>query len=223
MNSIFFAKELAEKIARARLACIYFSVKIQESDDHIKSFSENVIEGIRSQIDLNGISQRSAIKEAKDAYRILGKDPSRYRPSAEALTRRVVGGKELYRINNVVDILNLISIESGFSIGGYDAEKIVGDVQFGIGAENEPYEAIGRGALNIANLPIFRDDLGAFGSPTSDSQRTMVTEQTDKFLMIIIDFNSNDTLQIASERAIELYSKFGAGSLIETKLVEAKT
>jgi len=219
---IFFSKELVKKISATRLACLYFSVSPSPSSIKFKSFSEEILEQIQTQYTMDMISQRAAIRETKEAYRTLGKDPSRYRPSAEALSRRVVSGKGLYMINNVVDILNLISVESGFSIGGYDAEKIVGDVEFGIGAKDEPYQAIARGALNIENLPIFRDDLSAFGSPTSDSQRTMVTDATEKFLMIIIDFNSNDNLQIAIDRAVELYRMFDVASIIDSQVKHTK-
>lgn len=221
MNSVYFEGDLIEKIPQARLACLFFSVQVHDSNDQIRSFSKDIVNKVKSEFLIDNISQRLTIKETKEAYRILGKDPSRYRPSAEALARRVVSGKGLYWINNVVDILNLISLESGFSIGGYDAEKISGDIEFGIGRENEPYRAIGRGELNIANLPLFRDGIGAFGSPTSDSLRTMVTEETTKFLMIIIDFNMHGRLNIVIERALELYKRFGAGSIIETKLLTA--
>ena len=71
----------------------------------------------------------------------------------------------------------MISIKTGFSIGGYDAAKIEGDIELGIGKENEPYEGLGRGVLNIHKLPVFRDEQGAFGSPTSDSERTGVSQQ----------------------------------------------
>jgi DNA/RNA-binding domain of Phe-tRNA-synthetase-like protein len=124
------------------------------------------------------------------------------------LLRRVVSGKDLYQINNVVDQLNLVSITSGFSIGGYDAAKIQGDISFGIGLANEPYQGIGRGELNIEGLPVFRDELGAFGTPTSDSQRTEVTGQTSRFLMIIIDFGSDDQLETAKQMSINLLKKY---------------
>ncbi|HLN74175.1 MAG TPA: phenylalanine--tRNA ligase beta subunit-related protein, partial [Prolixibacteraceae bacterium] len=113
-------------------------------------------------------------------------------------------GKGLYRISNVVDQLNLVSVMSGFSIGGYDAEKIAGDICFGIGKSGEPYTGIGRGELNIENLPVFRDELGAFGTPTSDSQRTEVTPDTRKFLMVLIDFESSSELEKAKQQAIHL-------------------
>jgi DNA/RNA-binding domain of Phe-tRNA-synthetase-like protein len=118
-----------------------------------------------------------------------------------------------------VDLLNLISLESGFSIGGYDAEKIIGNIEFGVGKENEPYEAIGRGMLNIENLPLFRDDLGAFGSPTSDSLRTMVTDETTKFLMIIIAFSQNNNLEATMKRCLELYEKYANADSISIKII----
>ena len=79
------------------------------------------------------IRQTGTVKATKDAYRALGKDPNRYRPAAEALMRRVANGKTLYQISNAVDILNYISIKTGFSICGYDADLISGNISLGIG------------------------------------------------------------------------------------------
>jgi DNA/RNA-binding domain of Phe-tRNA-synthetase-like protein len=174
---------------------------------------------MQSELAIETISQQPTIKTTKDGYRKLGKDPSRYRPSAEALTRRIANGKDLYWISNIVDLLNLISLESGFSIGGYDADKLVGTVEFGVGKEHEPYQAIGRGELNIENLPIFRDEIGAFGSPTSDSLRTMVTDYTQNFLMVIIDFGQHEHLENTLYRSVEVYEKYGDVSSIETKVI----
>ena len=99
----------------------------------------------------------------------------------------------------------------GFSIGGYDAGMIQGDIVFGIGNPNEPYSGIGRGELNIENLPVFRDESGAFGMPTSDSSRTEVTEQTSRFLMILIDFNGDQMLDGALQMAARLLKKLLSG------------
>jgi DNA/RNA-binding domain of Phe-tRNA-synthetase-like protein len=122
----------------------------------------------------------------------------------------------LYQINNVVDQLNLVSIATGFSIGGYDSDHIQGDVCFGIGRLGEPYSGIGRGELNIENLPVFRDGLGAFGTPTSDSQRTEVTAKTNHFLMILIDFGCDEQLNDAKQIAIRLLKEYcGATNITE--------
>jgi DNA/RNA-binding domain of Phe-tRNA-synthetase-like protein len=140
--------------------------------------------------------------------------------SAEALLRRVANGKGLYRISNVVDQLNLVSVTSGFSIGGYDEEQIVGNIHLGIGAKDEPYQGIGRGELNIAGLPVFRDDLGAFGTPTSDSERTSVSEKTHRFLMIIIDFGGQGELENAGAMAVGLLKKYCHAQHINVQIIK---
>lgn len=219
MKLISFQKELINKIPSVRLGCIQCDVKVLPGDDKINELSKEIIAQIQSELTVETISQKPTIKSTKEAYRKLGKDPSRYRPSAEALTRRIVKGKDLYNVNNVVDLLNLVSLESGFSIGGYDADKIEGQIEFGIGKSNEPYQAIGRGELNIENLPLFRDETGAFGSPTSDSIRTMVTDQTISFLMILIDFNNHENLEHFIEKSVELLEQYASARSVEIKIV----
>lgn len=219
MTPITISADLKEKFPKLRLGCFKSLVQIKPSDKRIISLSERIFAKVCEALDIDQVSLKPTIRETKEAYRVLGKDPSRYRPSAEALTRRIVKGKDLFWINNIVDILNLISLESGFSIGGYDADKIQGTVEFGIGKANEPYEAIGRGALNIEYLPIFRDELGAFGSPTSDSLRTMVTDQTTSFLMIIIDFSGNEMLEEVVKRSAEIYKEYASITDPESVLV----
>ena len=206
-----------------RLGCISCSVRVTSSDEKIKQLAGHIIENIQSELTIESISQKTTIKSTKEGYRKLGKDPSRYRPSAEALSRRIVNGKGLYWINNVVDVLNLISLESGFSIGGYDADTIQGSIDFGVGNADEPYAAIGRGSLNIENLPIFRDDLGAFGSPTSDSLRTMVTNKTVNFLMIIIDFGDGKMLENTMDRSAELYKHYTEATDLKTQIITPTT
>jgi DNA/RNA-binding domain of Phe-tRNA-synthetase-like protein len=134
------------------------------------------------------IREMTFVKLGKDAYRKLGKDPNRYRVSSEALLRRLANGKGIYQINSLVDILNLVSIKTGITIGGFDLDKIMGGISLGIGKENEEFEAIGKGELNIHRLPVYRDSLGAIGSPTSDCVRTRITESTSRFMMIITGF-----------------------------------
>ncbi len=220
MNKLKINEALVRHLPQLRLGCIQCEVRIAPSGDPIKKLSNEIIAKIQQELTIETVSQKPAIKATKEAYRILGKDPSRYRPSAEALTRRVVSGKGIYEINNIVDILNLVSLDSGFSIGGYDAEKIQGTIEFGIGKPNEPYEAIGRGELNIEDLPLFRDELGAFGSPTSDSLRTMVTENTTHFLMVIIDFDSSDTFAEAMRKSQLWLETLGYAKNIQTWVVE---
>ncbi|HLF33007.1 MAG TPA: phenylalanine--tRNA ligase beta subunit-related protein [Cyclobacteriaceae bacterium] len=196
---IKFQNEIVNTLPEIRLGLWQAKIKIQPSGPDIIQWIEKVLSDFSTTYRVEDISAIPVIADTKDAYRKLGKDPSRYRPSAEALCRRIAGGKSLFRVNNAVDILNAISISSGYSIGGYDCEKITGDVVLGIGKDMEPYQAIGRGDLNICNLPVLRDDLGPFGSPTSDSVRTMVTDSTTRFLMIFFDFSGKGDLGKALE------------------------
>ena len=134
--------------------------------------------------------------------------------------RRIVKGNELYRINNIVDLVNLVSLKSGMSIGGYDAEKIDGRIIFDIGRKDEPYDAIGRGDLNIEFLPVFRDSVSPFGSPTSDSVRTSVTDKTKIFLMIVVGFSGEVNTFETVELAVNLLRKYGNSTNIETILIK---
>lgn len=140
---------------------------------------------LRGSYSVEDINKLPGIAEMRQLYKKLGKDPNRYRPSAEALCRRLLMGKELYRINTLVDLINLVSVHSGFSIGGFDADQVEGALTIGVGRAGEPFEAIGRGLLNIESLPVYRDALGAIGTPTSDAERTKIRLETRRLLLII--------------------------------------
>ena len=219
MVSVIISEELKNLVPELKLSCIECDVKIKEKDEVLWSTIADKVADIRSLMSVEEISKLSQIASSRKAYKACGKDPARYRLSAEALLRRAVKDKEIFQINNVVDLLNLVSLSTGFSIGGYDVEKISGQVIFGIGQKNESYEAIGRGEMNIEFLPVFRDDLGAFGSPTSDSVRTAVTSGTRRFLMIIIDFGSNRELDEATCMAVNFLRKYGGAENLEREIL----
>jgi len=198
-----------------RLGVIQAWVTIVGSDEGLLTEIKEHLEIIQRTLNIDDISKIAAIEASRKAYKACGKDPARYRLSAEALLRRVVSGKGLYQINNVVDQLNLVSVISGISIGGYDVDKIQGDIGFGIGHADEPYQGIGKGELNIENLPVFRDELGAFGTPTSDSERTQVSSDTKHFLMILIDFGRSDELETAKILAVRLLKEYCSATNIK--------
>lgn len=204
MIGIRISSELKSRCPKLRLSCIEANVMVGASITELTSKIDDQMQQINQNLTIEDIAKNPVILASRKAYKACGKDPARYRLSAEALLRRVVSGKGLYQISNVVDQLNFVSVSTGFSIGGYDADQIVGNVVLGIGQPNEPYQGIGRGELNIENLPVFRDELGAFGTPTSDSPRTEVTEKTKRFLMILIDFGSDNQLPVATQMAIRL-------------------
>ena len=164
---------------------------------------------------ITDINKRSAIFEMRKLYKKLGKDPNRYRPSAEALCRRILHDKDLYKINTMVDIINLISIKTGFSIGGFDCEKINGNLNLGVGVAGEKYEGIGRGLLNIEGLPVYRDNTGGIGTPTSDEERTKIDVTTKKLLMIINSAAGSKGLDVSSHLATHLLTHFVQAKDIE--------
>ena len=152
----------------------------------------------------------SGIEATRRVYRACGKDPSRYRPAAEALIRRQLKGKDLYQIDTLVDLVNLASIRYGYSIGGFDADKFEGDtLTLGVGREGEPYEGIGRGMINIAGLPVYRDAVGGVGTPTSDNERTKISLSTTHLVVLINGYDSDETQVTANARYIqELVRKY---------------
>lgn len=180
----------------------------QEIDAFCSSFREIV--------KMDEINKRPAIFATRQAYKKLGKDPNRYRPSAEALCRRIVKGEKLYQIDTLVDIINLVSIQTGYSIGGFDADKIKGNLVLGIGKADEPFEAIGRGMLNIEGLPVYRDEIGGIGTPTSDEERTKITSETSRLLMIINGYSGEKGLQEAVDLTLELLGKYLAKIPVQT-------
>ncbi len=155
------------------------------------------------------INKRPGIAATRRAYKALGKEPNRYRPSSEALCRRIVKDMGLYFINNLVDLINVVSITSGYSIGGFDSDKIEGDtLSLGAGREEEPFDAIGRGMLNIARMPVYRDTAGGIGTPTSDNECTKLGLDTRRLLMCINIYGEempvDDTIAL-SRRLLEQY------------------
>ena len=158
----------------------------------------------RQELTTESLKQVPGIAATRSVYKACGKDPSRYRPASEQLIRRMLQGKELYQIDTLVDLVNLASIAFGYSIGGFDADKFVGDtLTLGVGREGEPYEGIGRGPINIAGLPVYRDAEGGVGTPTSDHERTKMTLGTTHLVVLINGYDGNEERVIANAKFIQ--------------------
>lgn len=158
---------------------------------------------------MEDIKRQPVIAATREAYKRCGKDPGRYRPSAEALRRRLMRGIPLYQIDTLVDLINLVSLRTGHSIGGFDADKIQGtSLELGIGKANEPFEGIGRGVLNIEGLPVYRDAVGGIGTPSSDDERTKMELGTTHILAIVNGYNGKEGLQEAAEMIQSLLENY---------------
>ena len=161
-------------------------------------------ERFRKELTTESLKDLPSIAATRRVYKACGKDPSRYRPASEQLIRRMLQGKELYQIDTLVDLINLASIAYGYSIGGFDADKFVGDtLTLGVGREGEPYEGIGRGMLNIAGLPVYRDAEGGIGTPTSDHERTKITLGTTHLVVLINGYDGNEQRVTANAQFIQ--------------------
>ena len=161
-------------------------------------------EMFRKELTTDSLKELPSIAATRSVYKACGKDPSRYRPASEQLIRRMLQGKELYQIDTLVDLVNLASIAYGYSIGGFDADKFVGDtLTLGVGREGEPYEGIGRGVINIAGLPVYRDAEGGVGTPTSDHERTKMTLATTHLMVLINGYDGNEERVLANAHFIQ--------------------
>ena len=220
-KQLIIDKEMKGLWPAVRVGCFQYRVKVEKKSEEMwKYLKKDIFKKTKDAIFDYGINDLPNIKESREAYKAFGKDPSRYRVSSEALIRRIGQGKGLYEVNTVVDVNNLISIASGFSVGSYDAGRIGDELTFRVGREGEMYKGIGKDAVNIAGLPVLADSEGAVGSSTSDSVRAMITEETEEVLTLIYSFPDNEDLEKALLYGREYLEKYAGASKTECWIVK---
>lgn len=190
--NIVVSEDLRGKCPEFLGACIEADVTNTLHSDGLWAEIADIAGKYASTLTTESLKSNSAISATRRVYRLCGKDPSRYRPSSEALVRRAIQGKSLYSVNTIVDLTNLVSMTSGYSIGAFDRDRIVGDtLTLGIGTKDEPYEGIGRGPVNIEGLPVYRDAAGGIGTPTTDHERTKTSVNTKRLIVLINGYDGN--------------------------------
>ena len=218
---IVISNKMREACPQLVLATIICEVKNSDTSSEFWSEMEAEIQRIKSVCALEEINKRPEIAATRKVYKILGKDPNRYRPSAEALCRRILREIPIYKVSTLVDVINLVSIRSGFSIGGFDLEKIEGEeIRLVVGTTDDEFEAIGRGPLNVEGLPLYKDKTGGIGTPTSDNERTKISADTTRPLMIINGYSGRSGLQDAVDFSIELLGKYGKLANVKVNFIE---
>ena len=222
MFHLTLSPELTSRCPEYRGAAVLANVTNTPYSEGLWQEIDAFTQTLRASETADSIKQQPAIAATREAYRRLGKDPSRYRPSAEALRRRLLRGLELYKIDTLVDLINLVSLRTGYSIGGFDADKIQGtDLCLGVGRAGEPFEGIGRGTLNIEGLPVFRDAVGGIGTPTSDNERTKMDVGTRRILTIINGYDGDEQrLNEAAGMTQELLVRFAEANSVEIVFFE---
>ena len=214
--NIVVSDELKQAWPRFQGAAVFANVRNSAYNEQLWKRIDEFTDLYRSRYTTDSIKDMPSIQATRQAYKKCGKDPSRYRPSSEALCRRILRGIPLYQIDTLVDLINLASINCGHSIGGFDLDKIQGDeLVLGIGKAGEPYEGIGRGELNIEGMPVYRDAVGGVGTPTSDNERTKITAGTTHLLTILNAYSGKEGLEDAVDFMVGLMKEFAEATDIE--------
>ena len=208
--NISISKEIKEKIPDAALGVIRFSAVIEKSPEELVGRFDQIIERIGSEYETKDIVNIPHIAPTRRAYKALGKDPHSYRSAAEQMLRRIILKKGLYFVNNAVDINNIISVTSGYSIGTYDLSKVSGDITLMRAPDGTHYKGIGKDSYeyNVEFLPALFDDEGCFGNPSSDSQRTMLKPGEREAIFVFYAFDGTDGLEFRMDEAESLLAQY---------------
>ena len=205
---IKISKSILDTLPEFNIIALLMDVDVKETSNDIKELINKYQEQVKGEYSsLEDVLNIPLIKKARDGYKMLGKDPSRYRLACESLLRRIVKGNDLYIINNLVDIGNLLSIDFKRSTAVLDYDKIQGDICIRRGLSTDVYEGIGRGIINVENIPVYEDSISPFGSTTSDTMRTSVTLSTKRMLLFIVCFDE-DNHDYEISKAIDFYTKY---------------
>lgn len=223
MIQVLIDPRIVEVCPEMRIGLINATVVNEPTCDALWAEIEEAAEDIRRQYELLEINQRPAIAGTRRLYKALGKDPSRYRVASEALCRRIIRGLGIYRLTTLIDVVNLVSIKSGYAISGLDADCIVGDtLTMSVGTADDVYHGIGRGELNIEGMPVYRDAVGPIATPTSDEERTKFTDKTVKAQININAFAPEMPIEEATEWMASLLKKYAYATDVETSIFIAK-
>jgi len=209
-------KALFGVYSEIRLGLLRFYADVKMSDDHFWYYmNTEVLPQVKSSIDENEWGEIPGIKGSRAAYKAFGRNPGRYRVSSEALIRRVRRGDELYHINSVVDVNNLISVKSGLSVGSYDLGQVHGPIRLRKADQGEGYTGIGKDFLDMENMLVLADDEGIFGSSMSDSTRAMVTDASTDIIVVVYCFeNDIDLNKLLCEAENAFISFAGAKNVV---------
>ena len=219
MIQINIDPRIVEACPDTRIGLIRATVVNAPTCDELWAEIEAAAQEIRDGYELLAINQRPGIAATRHLYKVLGKDPSRYRVASEALCRRIIRGLGIYRLTTLIDVVNLVSIKSGYPISGLDGDRIVGDtLTLSVGTADDVYNGIGRGLLNIEGMPVYSDAAGPIATPTSDEERTKFTEDTVTAQININAFGPEMPLEEAVEWMAALLKQYAHATHVETAI-----
>lgn len=196
---------VTERLPQLSLGILHYSgASVSDSPKMLQGRINYFVESLRLEHDPARLTDIEGIREWRAAFKQVGTDPSRYRPSSEALLRRLLQGNEFFWINSAVDINNFFSVLHALPFGIYDQAQLAGDVILRVGTSEDVYEGLNGREVNMEGKLLLSDDKGAFGSPIVDSKRSCVTENS-RNLMQVIFFHE----QVSSQKKDEILSSVG--------------
>lgn len=217
---IKISEEIKTLCPGAELGVLLYSARVAASSPELLARFDSDSSELGGRYTLDAIAKMQHIASTREAYRALGKSPHEYRNAAEAMLRRLVKGSGLYRINNVVDINNLVSVSSGYSIGSYDVSRLTGDIELRRAPEGAHYAGIGKESVNIGCLPVLYDGEGPFGNPSSDSTRAMIRPGRLGVLSVVYSFDGADGLRQWLPEYESCLRKYCGAAEIKTNIVQ---
>lgn len=203
----------------AALGVLTYTAEVGPSSEAQLADFEAALVRLAAEYPLDAITRQPHVDATRRAYKALGKSPSEYRNAAEAMLRRIAKGSGLYHINNVIEVNNLISVSSGYSIGSYDLDQLQGEVVLVRAADGAHYDGIGKSSVNIQHLPVLKDELGYFGNPTSDSRRAMIQPGRHRICSVLYSFDGKEAVAEWVERFREALEKYVQPEELETMIV----
>ena len=223
MIEVKFSDEIVRHCPDIQVGVVSARVTNSETSDELWAEIDAEAHRITESYELLAVNQRPAIAATRRLYKALGKDPGRYRVASEQLCRRIIRGLGLYRLTTLIDVVNLVSIGSGYPISGLDADRIVGGVmEMGVGRAGEEYHGIGRGLLNIEGMPVYRDSLGGIATPTSDEERTKFTPATTHVQICINGFGEEMPMPQAVDWMVSLLERYASATDVQTVIINNK-
>ena len=175
--------------------------------DGVTTFINKVVEENKDIYTLEQVIKDQKILESRNGYKKLGKDPSHTRVACENLLRRIIKRQPLYRLGDIIDLGNILSILTRRSVCVVDLDKLVGNVNIRIGTKEDIYITINRGPLNVDKIPVYEDENSPFGCPSSDTLRTAVDQSTKSIYIMIICFEQTN-IEEDEKLLIDIYKKY---------------
>lgn len=214
-----FALSVDESLAgRVLLGVLVFDgLAVRETDPALQAEVEGLCADMQREFGGGLSSEVPGAADARRLYKALGLDPTKTRPSNEALLRRALKAEPLYRINTLVDTVNLCALRYQLPYGLYDRARMTPPVVLRMGREGESYEGIRKGSVSVASRPVLADQEGPFGNPTSDSLRTSITLEAKEALVVAyapVGYASA-RFHRALDGTVEAVTRHCGGSLVE--------